>query len=447
MGSKNKRGKNGTQAQTDEPVLDETLQDAEPLPDEVADEAPEGGDDEQAPADPGEPDELPADGPEGEPEPEPEGEDPADEPEAPEAAPEAPAPESAPEPEVEPQADEVKWLTTDDLVRDVTEKSQDLRILLAGKLSPEQLAAWSTEQLNDYKEFGLQPALTIRGNWPYDARRGHDLKSWDASVFLDFLDGLIILPKSISEDEIYDEIYRRYRLPANWPIDDAVTYIKTGVKPAYTSNNVLVKDRTRDIKTLSQWTFLEIRTALMGEIESKFSKEELVGALRSRLGLSESYSAARLLESLNDTATEASVDNVLLKSKLDEFLAILTKDQRFLTDATVGKAHVMLYRAIRKVMQRDPQEFNEGWIIILDFINENYNKAFHPLIARKGYNFMELSAGNAATYEDLMTLMIHTRAPGSRVTNAKLYKLDQILRHVKVEAERMNVINFYASPY
>jgi hypothetical protein len=457
MGKKN-RNNNTSQAPAEE-VLQEGTEGEEVLDEgvEVADsqdgadnEAPEvgGGDsNEEAPSDTGPSDEIAPESDQELPEPgaEDESGDPA--PEAEEAAPEASADESADEDEPEPEVEApVNVVVTPEASKAVEGKTtlELLREELNGKLPVEALQAWDAKQLQEYKNTGLQPALTKRGNWPTDLRRGRNVRNWDASVFLDFIDGFINVPNSMDEEEIYDEIYRRYNIPANWTIEAAVTYINGGGKPAYTASNVLVNDRMRDSKTLSQWSFLEIRTALLGEIESKFSKEELVAALRTRLGLQETYSAKRLLENLNESPTEASVNNILLKSKLDEFLVVMTKNPKHLTEATAGAAQTMLYRAIRSVMQRDAQSFHEGWIIILDFINENYNKAFTEEKVRKGYSQMGISGGAAATFEDLMTLLIHTRKPATRVRDAKLYNLPNILRHVTSEQERTNVIHFYA---
>lgn len=464
MGKKNRN--NNTPEAPAEEVLQEGTEGGESLQEEVVADSQEGADnvapepgvgdsDEEAPSDttaadeatPGVEPDLPEPGDEDEP-----GADPV---EGEETTPEAPAPEDEapsedlPEPEEEPEVESFEPVSKE---ADLTDKPVSggrptidvLREELNGKLPPDALQAWDLKQLLEYKETGLQPAVTKRGNWPTDLRRGRDVRAWDATVFLDFLDGTINVPNSMDEEEIYDEIYRRYNIPSNWTIEAAVTYVNGGGKPAYTANNVLVDDRMRDSKTLSQWSFLEIRTALLGEIESKFSKEELVGALRTRLGLQETYSAKRLLDNLNESPTEASVNNILLKSKLDEFLVVMTKNPKHLTDETAGTAQTMLYRAIRSVMQRDSQSFHEGWIIILDFINENYTKVFTEEKLRKGYSQMGISGGAAATFEDLMTLLVHTRKPASRVRDAKLYNLPNILRHVTSEQERTNVIHFYA---
>lgn len=319
-----------------------------------------------------------------------------------------------------------------------------LREIYAGQIPADAMLAWDRTTLMSYHLTRDQPTKTARGNWPVDVRRAQGPEIWGGSELDDWLDGIIPTPKGVDEELIHDEIYKRYRIPNNWTYAATKTYLKSNVSPEYTEHGVLVDDRMRDLKPVAHWTHLELRSALLGQINSPHSKEDLVASIKSRLGLSDNFSASRLLETLAQTSTESSMDNTLLKSKLDEYKLTMSKYGKNLTDVSAGKAQVMLYKAIRKVMARDSIGFSEGWTIILDFINVNYQLLFLPDIARRGYSQLDLSKNAALTFEDLMTLLIHTRAPNTRSREAKLYKLDQILRYVPVEEERANVIHFYA---
>jgi hypothetical protein len=321
---------------------------------------------------------------------------------------------------------------------------EGLRADLAGVLPADALAAWDRDTLLTYVETKAQPTKTARGSWPIDLRRGQSMINWTGGELADWVDGLILTPKGMDEELIYDELYKRYRLPNNWTHEAVKLFVQTGEKPAVTEHGVLIEDRMRDRKTPSQWTHLELRSALLDQIESDHSKEDLVESLKARLGLSAEFSGQRILETLADTPTEASMDNILLKSKLDEYKDVMSKYGKNLTDDTAGKAQVMLYKAIRQVMARDSVGFTEGWNILLDFVNTNYTVLFLPEIARRGYNQLGISKSAALTFEDLMSLLIHTRVPGTRQREAKIYKLDNILRYVPNEEERQNVILYYA---
>jgi len=321
---------------------------------------------------------------------------------------------------------------------------EGLRATLTGVLPADALAAWDRDTLLTYVETKAQPTKTARGSWPIDLRRGQSMINWTGGELADWVDGLVLTPKGMDEELIYDELYKRYRLPNNWTHEAVKAFVQSGEQPAVTEHGVLIEDRMRERKTASQWTHLELRSALLGQIETDLPKEDLVDSLKARLGLSNEFSGQRILETLAETPTEASMDNILLKSKLDEYKDVMSKYGKNLSDDTAGKAQVMLYKAIRQVMARDSVGFTEGWNILLDFINTNYTLLFLPEIARRGYNQLGISKSAALTFEDLVSLLITTRAPGTRQREAKIYKLDQILRYVPNEEERQNVILYYA---
>ena len=332
----------------------------------------------------------------------------------------------------------------DTAVEDATslEVATDLRTELAAVLPEIAVRAWPEEYLILYKKTGKFPDLTKRGNLPIDIRRKGDLRVWTSTELEDWLDGFIKTPNDVEPEAIQAEVFKRWKLPGNWTLDAAKAYIFKGEKPAYTKSGVLVEDATRNNSAIAHWSYKDLRAALLGEIESRFSKDELVSHLRQRMGLNDSFGETALLKDL-EQQPEVSMDNVLLQAKLEEYKVAMTKNPQYLTEETAGKAQKMLYEAIRKVMKRDPADFTEGWLILLNFINVEYNKLFYPERARLGWSQVGLNKTALTTFEDLLTLMIFSREPRTRKAAAQIYKPEQILRHVPDERERQNVINFY----
>lgn len=320
---------------------------------------------------------------------------------------------------------------------------KDLRAKLAGILTADQLAAFDTQALIQYDQAGVIPAMSARGNYSRDRRRTQVVKNWTNAALLDWLEGIVITPKGVDEELIYDEIYRRNRLPCNWGYETLKKYLLNGVQPEVSVNGLIIDDRMRDTKSLHHWGYAELRSALLDEIPTKYTKEELIPALRLRLGVSGSQSDQRLLDSLTTTPLELSLDNAVLKAKLEEYKSIFTRNPGSLTDATAGTAQHILYKQIRLVMKRDSQAFHEAWGIILDFVNDNYTVLFTPERARKGYAYLPIKGKELTIFEDLMTLIVATRSPVGRAQAAKQYQMTTLLRHVASEVERTNVVLFY----
>lgn len=317
-----------------------------------------------------------------------------------------------------------------------------LRAALLPKVGKDSSEAWSREQMLTFLDTGVYPKKTHRGNWIYDARRTHVTKSWTSSEMLDFIDGNLVLDKSIQVAEVWEEAYRRWKAPIGWTIEAFREYVYGGTQPERTASGVLVEDRMRDQKLVHHLTYRELRAALLGEIEVPHKHDALVSQLRKRLGLSENHSEQRLLEMLPNTSLEVSMDNTLLRAKLEEYRDAISRNPATLTEATAGACQGMLYKAVRAVIKRDYNEFVEGWNIILDFVNENYSALFVPEKRARGWSQVNLSKQQLQLFEDLMSVLIATREPGNRAAKQS-YNLEIVLRHLPEENERQNLFMYY----
>ncbi|MNV68761.1 hypothetical protein D3C71_1616320 [compost metagenome] len=182
---------------------------------------------------------------------------------------------------------------------------------------------------------------------------------------------------------------------------------------------------------------------MLGEIKTQFTHEQLLSQYRKRLGITESYSEERLLAEMPNQPDEVSMDNSILRAKLDEYKQAITKNPGTQSEETAGACQTMLYKAIRDVTKRPYGEFVEGWNIILDFVNENYSALFDPYKARRGWSQVALGKSQLQLFEDLLTVVIATREPGNRA--AKLsHNLEIVLRHLPNENERQNFFMYYA---
>lgn len=346
------------------------------------------------------------------------------------------APESEPEPEVPIEAPEVD------------PADAELRAELMGVLPAAALKAWPTKHLILFKKTGAYPEKTRRGNWVEDIRRSVALREWQGSELEDWLDGKIPTPTGVDIDKIVDEIFRRWRLPNNWTLDAARAFIFNGERPGYTEAGVLIDDRARDSSQLTHWTYQELRAGILGEIETTHERSKLITQLRTRLGLSESFTETKLLESLDNTIQDVTMEDAVLKAKLEEYKVAMTQyPVRDMTEEYAAKAQVMLYKAIRQVLARDAADFAEGWNTLLKFINDEYNTLFYPERARLGWSALPLQRAALTTFEELLGLMIFTRNPANRLEGAKLYKIDTIMRYVPSEHEKQNLHSYYSQAY
>jgi len=347
---------------------------------------------------------------------------------------ETPAPEVV-EPVLEEPAGEVDYTTYSD---------GRLRAVLAPMVGKDPSEAWSREDMLLYLVKGVYPSKTVRNNWIYDARRSDRVKTWSTSVLLDFIEERLQLDPHLDMSAIWDEAFARYKVPTTWTVEAFREYVCNGSVPEYTAKGVLINDRQREQKQVHHLTFRELRAALLGEIKTQFNHEQLLSQYRKRLGITESYSEERLLDEMPNQPDEVSMDNSILRAKLDEYKQAITKNPGTQSEETAGACQTMLYKAIRDVTKRPYGEFVEGWNIILDFVNENYSALFDPYKARRGWSQVALGKSQLQLFEDLLTVVIATREPGNRA--AKLsHNLEIVLRHLPNENERQNFFMYYSS--
>lgn len=320
----------------------------------------------------------------------------------------------------------------------------DLRAKIQTALGDEPAVAWSGEDILNYLMFGKYPEKTQRGNWVYDARRGAVVTDWTADELLDFIEERLKFDAHFDQSLAWEEAYRRYKAPPAWTHADFREYVCTGVKPEYTESGLLVNDRQRDNKRPAHLTFKEIRGALLGEIEIKVPREELMAQYRLRMNVGNGFSDERLLQSLPSSPTEVSMDNTFLVAKLEEYKTGMTRNDENLSEATAGQCQAMLYKAIRALLKRDYNEFNEGWNLLLDFVNENYAALFDPYKARRGWSQVNLNVSQLRFFEDLLSLVIATRSPIGRAQAARAYNLEVVMHHLPEENERQNLQTYYA---
>ncbi|MNQ02248.1 hypothetical protein D3C85_149170 [compost metagenome] len=345
---------------------------------------------------------------------------------------ETPAPEVV-EPVLEEPAGEVDYTTYSD---------GRLRAVLLPMVGKDPSEAWSREDMLLYLVKGVYPSKTVRNNWIYDARRSDRVKTWSTSVLLDFIEERLQLDPHLDMSAIWDEAFARYKVPTTWTVEAFREYVCNGSVPEYTAKGVLINDRQREQKQVHHLTFRELRAALLGEIKTQFTHEQLLSQYRKRLGITESYSEERLLAEMPNQPDEVSMDNSILRAKLDEYKQAITKNPGTQSEETAGACQTMLYKAIRDVTKRPYGEFVEGWNIILDFVNENYSALFDPYKARRGWSQVALGKSQLQLFEDLLTVVIATREPGNRA--AKLsHNLEIVLRHLPNENERQNFFMYY----
>lgn len=306
-----------------------------------------------------------------------------------------------------------------------------------------QVKHWTDKEVDVYLEVGKVPDKTKRGVWVNDILRGVNLKQWSQEALLDWVDGFIKAPEGRDPSELWEEIYIRWSIPGNWEDEDIRIFLKSGKKPEEVEPGILKNDKIRNSKDLGQLNYTDFRLILNKIVESPFTDEEIINEIRSRMKLSADFPSARILETLPFVEADRSMSDNLLTSKLQEYKTARLQAGPKTSIQTHAAAQTGLFKTIMMVMDREYPAFVKGWDEILDFINKEYSVLFSELNGAMGISQTSLSATEKMIFSDLLNLMIHTRKPGRRQMEARIYNLQTILRNVKSDRRRENVIQYY----
>jgi len=182
---------------------------------------------------------------------------------------------------------------------------------------------WGEEDLDNWLLFEKAPAKSPNGYYINDPDRWvKDASLWNDTELADLGAGYFGMPEQ-SQMYILDEASDRFELPLGITWDDFVAYITTKAKPAMTSNGILVNDRRRTGKSVSDYSDDEVEAWVRDEI---VLPEEQQNALLER-GIA-LFGGGRYwnLPQLHGFVVDNEIPEIDYEQYTDEQLEILAKE-------------------------------------------------------------------------------------------------------------------------
>lgn len=298
---------------------------------------------------------------------------------------------------------------------------------------------WTDAECKAYLDKDILPAKTTQDNWVNDVNRESNLKEWDQSEIIDFVNGEIKVSSKRAAELVWGEIYLRYKLPGNLTIKEAKQYILNNKPIEYTDNGVLVKDDIRESLWLDQWTYKEVRAALLGNIKTKKTHDELVQALRENLDVSDEFSEELLTRNL-EKEKFSKMSNMIFESKLEEYKRGRTAPTN---GRKVGDANAMLLRQVRKLIGKPYPEFKEGWNALTSFVKREENTLFHDRVRYEHWDQVPLSGKDLDAITDLLTLLVLSVDPVNRQKGLGDEMIFDLVRNLGTQEEIEKIVTYY----
>ena len=314
---------------------------------------------------------------------------------------------------------------------------------LTGILPQRALDEWTLRALLDYKDHGIRVELSKRNNYKYSRKRAVKVSDWSTDELLDWMEGDVVPHRSTRTEDLWDEIYLRWKIPSDYTEEAAKAFILDNVVPETTDKGILIEDRRREKTSLLDLTYPELCSIYLDEVSSSFSKTEVKERLKT---ITRTISEEQFEKVIN----RFKEGNKNMTTLTDQMIGVLESRKELyikygdrVTDDKLANNTKAIYNNLRRVMKADYAEFSEAWRSLLKYVDNNYSLLFNPSQIRRGWYMVELSQANVAVLDRLLTLIVGTRNASTRRSDIKMYNMDHILELVINSKERENMIGFY----
>lgn len=314
---------------------------------------------------------------------------------------------------------------------------------LDGILPKRALDEWTLRALMDYKDHGIQVELSKRNNYKYSRKRPVKVSEWSVDELMDWMEGNVVPHRSTREEDLWDEIYLRWKIPSDYTEEATKEFIFNNVVPEATDKGILIEDRRRNKSSLLDLTYPELCSIYLDEVPSTFSKTEVKDRLKT---ITRTISEEQFEKVIN----RFKEGNKNMTTLTDQMIGVLEARKELyikygdrVTDDKLANNTKAIYNNLRRVMKADYAEFSEAWRSLLKYVDNNYNLMFNPSQIRRGWFMVELSQANVAVLDRLLTLIVGTRNAATRRNDVKMFNMDHILELILNSKERENMIGFY----
>lgn len=314
---------------------------------------------------------------------------------------------------------------------------------LKGKLTDDELEHYSHGALLAYRDHGERQVLTVRGNYPWVRTRNFKVADWSTDELMDWIEGKIRAHNGTQDSDVWIEIYHRWKIPGGWTLDAARDFILNRKEPVTTPQGYVVDDRYRNELPLSNLSYGELAGMYLGLLNHTHPEDAVRKQLCKVANVRNDKDLQFIMKQYKEGKIYMTTPIEQLIATLDARKALFRKYGARVDDTMIADNQKIVYTWLRKLTKLDYVSFADGWNGLLKYVDNNYSLLFEATKVRRGWAQLELSPGNLATFDRLLTLIVGTRNPKTRRQDSRIYQMDYILEFVLDAQERENLNTFY----
>jgi len=306
-------------------------------------------------------------------------------------------------------------------------------------------AHWSDEEVVQYLVSQVQPKALENGVYLNDPTRGmKQAIEWRDNEIKAWLSGQITCTQSATAEQLWEETYRRFKVPLFWYHEDARSYVLKGVSVPATPSGIWVRDRNRDARPIEHWTRREIKAWCRGQILPGINTtpEALVKRAAKLFGVSMLLDADTIKKRISDITEESMTMTIkFVNDDLTSYAKGRTEAGDNGTQAAPFQS--LLDRCISRVLRLEGEDFVQGWTELLNFFHKHSKDICSAKKIYVGVGQMAITPKGLRNFQNMTSILTSTCDPTTRDRSTRMIEWNSALKEVANEKSRQQILSYY----
>lgn len=306
-------------------------------------------------------------------------------------------------------------------------------------------AHWSDSEVLAFLTSGVK-ATTLEGNVFVNdpTREGKTAKQWRDAEIKAWLRDQIPSTSKAPDDDLWDEVYLRWRISLFWYREDAKRYVLDNITVPQLPSGIYLRDRNRDLREPKHWT----------KREYKAWARELIAPGTNASEEALARYAVRLFGIPRNTSTKEIKRRVasITEESVSMTVSFVTEDLKAYREGRIAAGdnpeaaapyQGMMERCISRILRLQGEDFMQGWTELSNFFAANANGICSYDKMYTGVSHMTTTVKGMRLFQTMVTLLMNTCDPVTRQRQLASINWEVVLSDVSSETARQNILAYY----
>lgn len=299
---------------------------------------------------------------------------------------------------------------------------------------------WSDSDIDLWKSvMGSRTPIMVDDVLVFDPyREKRPINQWSTSELKAYLSGKLLRVGDNIRKDVATEYRSRVEIPDAWSDLDMVGYFTHDRTPPKTESGVWLRDITRDKKSPSSWTDLELKAWMNEEIKSDIPSQKIINEFIKRFDLDVKEGTIdkrtvrkafiedqKRVESINETITQGQLTNMnasYIQSTLDQYVK-MTALGKPISDQMAENCQNQMEALFVYVTKLEGAGLVDGLNMIKKAFVEHRDTVFNPNHVHRFTHFVKGDSKVKSRHTNLLELFATVASPNKAQRKQVDYRL------------------------